>query len=66
MTDINFLKEIDVKSYQITRVDRLTVNYGVRDFIFIVLDQDLDKEKENVFVKYQFNELKFSREILSI
>ena len=60
LTDINFLKEIDVKSYQITRVDRLTVNYGVRDFIFIVLDQDLDKEKENVFVKYQFNELKFS------
>ena len=60
LTDINFLKEINVKSYQITRVDRLTANYGVRDFIFIVLDQDLDKEKENVFVKYQFNELKFS------
>lgn len=62
LNDINFLKEIDVKSYQITRVDRLTANYGVRDFIFIVLDHDLDKdkEKENVFVKYQFNELKFS------
>jgi len=60
LNDINFLKEIDLKSYQITRVDRLTANYGVRDFIFIVLDHDLDKEKENVFVKYQFNELKFS------
>ena len=45
LNDINFLKEIDLKSYQITRVDRLTANYGVRDFIFIVLDQDLDKEK---------------------
>ena len=60
LTDINFLKEIDVNSYQISRIDRLTANYGVRDFIFIVFDHDLNKEKDNIFVKYQFNELKFS------
>ena len=61
LSDINFLKEIDANSYQISRIDRLTANYGVRDFIFIVFDHDLNKEKDNIFVKYQFNELKFSK-----
>ena len=61
LTDLNFLKEIDVNSYQISRIDRLTANYGVRDFVFIVFDHDLNKEKDNIFVKYQFSELKFSK-----
>ena len=61
LSDINFLKEIDANSYQISRIDRLTANYGVRDFIFIVFDHDLNKEKDNIFVKYQFSELKFSK-----
>jgi len=61
LTDINFLMEIDANSYQISRIDRLTENYGVRDFIFIVFDHDLNKEKDNIFLKYQFNELKFSK-----
>ena len=60
LTDLNFLKEINVNSYQTSRIDRLTANYGVRDFVFIVFDHDLNKEKDNIFVKYQFSELKFS------
>jgi hypothetical protein len=60
LTDIKLINEIDPKTYQLARFDNLTANYGVRDFIFILFDYDIAGEKENVFVRSQFNELKSS------
>ena len=61
LTDIKLLNAINAKSYQIARIDKITSNYGVRDFIFILFDQDKINNKENIFVKFQFNELKTSK-----
>ena len=61
LTDIKLLNDINVKSYQITRFDKITENYGVRDFVFILFDLDKSSKKENIFVQSQFNELKTSR-----
>tara|TARA_B100000963_G_C22582951_1_gene651719 strand:- start:520 stop:1554 length:1035 start_codon:yes stop_codon:yes gene_type:complete len=61
LTDIKLLNDIDPKSYQIARLDKITGNYGVRDFIFILFDYDKSTKKENVFVQSQFNELKTSK-----
>ena len=60
LTDIKLLGDINPKSYQIARLDKITGNYGVRDFIFVVFDYDKSSKKENVFVQSQFNELKIS------
>ncbi len=60
LSDIKFINDIDVKTYQIARLDKLTSNYGTRDYIFILFDFDSNKDKENVFVRSQFSELKFS------
>jgi len=59
--DINFLKQIESENYQFSKFNKLTENYGVSDFIFIIFDYDTNNEKENVFVKYKFNNLKFSK-----
>ena len=61
LTDIKLLNAINPKSYQIARIDKITSNYGVRDFIFILFDRDKINNKENIFVKFQFNELKTSK-----
>ena len=61
LTDIKLLNDINVKSYQIARFDKITENYGVRDFIFILFDLDKSNKKENIFVQSQFNELKTSK-----
>lgn len=61
LTDIKLLNEIDVKSYQVARLDKIVNNYGIRDFIFILFDYDLANKKENVFVRSQFNELKITK-----
>ena len=61
LTDIKLLNAINAKSYQIARIDKITSNYGVRDFIFILFDRDKINNKENIFVKFQFNELKTSK-----
>ena len=61
LTDIKLLNDINPKSYQIARLDKITGNYGVRDFIFILFDFDNNSKKENVFVQSQFNELKTSK-----
>ena len=60
LTDIKLLNDINPKSYQIARLDKITSNYGVRDFIFVLFDYDKSSKKENVFVQSQFNELKTS------
>tara|TARA_B100000963_G_scaffold360579_1_gene391972 strand:- start:4373 stop:5407 length:1035 start_codon:yes stop_codon:yes gene_type:complete len=60
LTDIKLLNEIDIRSYQIARFDKIIGNYGIRDYIFILFDLDKTINKENVFVKFQFNELKTS------
>ena len=60
LTDIKLLNDINPKSYQIARLDKITGNYGVRDFIFVLFDYDKLDKKENVFVQSQFNELKTS------
>lgn len=61
LTDIKLLNDINPKSYQIARLDKITGNYGVRDFIFILFDFDNTSKKENVYVQSQFNELKTSK-----
>ena len=61
VTDIKLLNDINVKSYQIARFDKITENYGVRDFIFILFDLDKSSKKDNIFVQSQFNELKTSK-----
>ena len=60
LTDLKLLNDITVRSYQISRFDKITANYGVRDYIFILFDLDELSGKENVFVQSQFNELKTS------
>ena len=35
LTDLKLLNDINVRSYQIFRFDKITANYGVRDYIFI-------------------------------
>ena len=60
LTDLKLLNDINVRSYQISRFDKITANYGVRDYIFILFDLDELSGKENVFVQSQFNELKTS------
>ncbi len=61
LTDIKLLNNINIRSYQIARLDKIASNYGVRDYIFILFDSDSLNKKENVFVKSQFNELKTSK-----
>ncbi len=61
LTDIKLLNNINPKSYQIARLDKITSNYGVRDFIFVLFDYDNSSKTENVFVQSQFNELKTSQ-----
>ena len=61
LTDIKLLNDINIKSYQIARLDKITSNYGVKDYIFILFDLDNFNKKENVFVKSQFNELKVTK-----
>ena len=60
LTDLKLLNDIKARSYQISRFDKITANYGVRDYIFILFDLDELSGKENVFVQSQFNELKTS------
>ena len=38
LTDLKLLNDINVRSYQISRFDKITANYGVRDYIFILFD----------------------------
>ena len=61
LTDIKLLNDINPKSYQIARLDKITGNYGVRDFIFVLFDYDNSSKKGNVYVQSQFNELKTSK-----
>ena len=61
LTDIKLLNQINAKSYQIARFDKIIGNYGVRDYIFILFDLDKLDNKDNVFVQSQFNELKTSK-----
>jgi len=59
LKDMSMLNKIDVKFYEASQFNLITENYGVRDYIFILFDYDLSNQVDNVFVRYQFNELKF-------
>lgn len=59
LNDLQAINKLDANFYQIAKLDKVISNYGVRDFAFLVIDHDA-LEKENIFLRYQFNELKFT------
>ncbi len=57
LKDIEILKEIDFKYYELADIEKLTRNYGLSSYLLVFIDYD--KKNDNVFIKFSSNQIKF-------
>ena len=59
LKDRGLFNDADLKFYELISLDKLSKNYGLNDYLFLVIDED--KQADNLYIKYSFNNLKFNK-----
>ncbi len=59
LKDRGLFNDIDLKFYELISLDKLSKNYGLNDYLFLVIDED--RQADNLYIKYSFNNLKFNK-----